>query len=473
EDVLLPAADVAPCGEDPGRRQRPPVARGPHRRAGGLPPRGPAPAGIPHPPRGREGRMKPGRTAQPWGVVYRRVGRGKLTRYWCLKSRFPGAPRRRHPTNPRVEDEAEARRQLHEILGERGHERRKRLAIEGVTVHELLDRYHLDLADRGKHVQIGRVEAWRTALGSALAVEVTRDQLNQICRAWMKRGPIWQAGERVLDDGITITWAARDRTRGRPLSGASGNRFLAGRSRAHDLAEAAFDWRSTLTCPHFEEGERGTYISEDQCCAICANFQARFGAEVKAAVFRLAYLTGIRKGRLRNARKRHVLIVGDTWKLRWPKEETRGKRRPHVVVLGDEERAIVQRAWANRLPDCDFLFHVDGKPLGPMHSELERTCKLLGIPYGRSTEDGVVFHDTRHSAVTNLGASGTDEAAAMSITGHVDPGVYKRYGVRRDDVQADATARRDAYLARQRAEAPPAPPAPSVPRLPVGKGKAP
>jgi integrase len=162
-----------------------------------------------------------------------------------------------------------------------------------------------------------------------------------------------------------------------------------------------------------------------------------------------------------------VLIVGDTWKLRWPKEETKGKKRPHVVVLGEEERAIVQRAWANRLPDCDFLFHVDGKLLGPMRSELERTCKLLGIPYGRSR--GVVFHDTRHSAVTNLGASGTDEAAAMSMTGQVDPGICKRYGVRRDDVQADATARRDAYLARQRGETPAVP---SVPRLPTGKGKA-
>ena len=40
----------------------------------------------------------------------------------------------------------------------------------------------------------------------------------------------------------------------------------------------------------------------------------------------------------------------------------------------------------------------------------------------------------------------------------------KRYGVRRDDVQADAAAHRDAYLARQRGEAPTALPT----RLPVG-----
>jgi len=41
---------------------------------------------------------------------------------------------------------------------------------------------------------------------------------------------------------------------------------------------------------------------------------------------------------------------------------------------------IVQRAWASRLPDCDFLFHVDGQPLGPMRSELKRTCTRIGIP---------------------------------------------------------------------------------------------
>src|SRR5215475_3011435 len=124
-----------------------------------------------------------------------------------------------------------------------------------------------------------------------------------------------------------------------------------------------------LTFPHFAEGRRGEYITEDQCVAICRSYRAKEGAAVKADVFRLAYLIGVRKGRLRNARKRHVLIVGDTWKLRWPKEETKSKWHAHEVVLVGEELAIVQHAWANRLTDCDFLFHIDGKPLGPMHSE--------------------------------------------------------------------------------------------------------
>jgi integrase len=89
-----------------------------------------------------------------------------------------------------------------------------------------------------------------------------------------------------------------------------------------------------------------------------------------------------------------------------------------------------------RLPDCDSLFHVNGKPVGSMLSELRRTCEALGIPFGRGK--GIVFHDTRHSAVTNLVGAGVSEVVAMTVTGHADSAVFQRYNVRCDDVQADA-----------------------------------
>jgi integrase len=91
-------------------------------------------------------------------------------------------------------------------------------------------------------------------------------------------------------------------------------------------------------------------------------------------------------------------------------------------------------------------------PTGPMLSELQRTRALLSIPYGPGK--GIVFHDTRHSAVTNLVGSGTAEAAAMTITGHQDPSAFKRYNVRRDDFQTDALARQAAYLATKRSTTP-------------------
>jgi len=144
-------------------------------------------------------------------------------------------------------------------------------------------------------------------------------------------------------------------------------------------------------------------------------------------------------------------MTGDSWKLRWSGEETKNGERHDVVLVG-EARAIVERAWGNRLPDCDFLFHVNGRPVGPMISELRRTCEVLGIPYGRGK--GVVWHDTRHSAVTNLVGAGVPETVAMTITGHADRSVFQRYNVRRDDVQADALARQENYLTRKRGTTP-------------------
>jgi hypothetical protein len=76
----------------------------------------------------------------------------------------------------------------------------------------------------------------------------------------------------------------------------------------------------------------------------------------------------------------------------------------------------VERAWANRLPDCDFLFQVEGKPVGLMRSELRRTCQVLGIPYDRGT--GIVFHDTRHSAVRQQAYLEAQRTKMIEPAGH-------------------------------------------------------
>jgi integrase len=357
-------------------------------------------------------------------------------------------------TNPRTTDEAEAWRQLRELQAERGHARRQRQIAESVTVADLLDLYVLDCADHGVGIDPGRLETWYSSLGHRLAVEVQRTDVDELCRRWRSKGVTWSAGSRTLSNGQTLSWPARSPQRVRPLSGTSCNRLVSVLRRAYRLGQEQLNLLTPLTFPHYEERQRGEYITEDQCIAICQNFQAKVGREVKAAVFRLAYLTGVRKGQLRHTRKRNVVIDGGVWKLSWSGAETKNGK-PHAVALSGEELEIVQRAWAARLPDCPYLFHVKGKPLGSMRSELRRTCQQLGIPYGR--QSGVIWHDTRHSAVTNLVASGTGEAAAMSITGHVDPSVFKRYNVRRDQVQLEAAARRAAYLEAQRGTTPTVP----------------
>jgi integrase len=286
--------------------------------------------------------------------------------------------------------------------------------------------------------------------GSERALDIERDHLDTVCRRWRSVGPTWAAGRLTRTDGTVWTWPARDPARVRPLDGATCNRYIATLRRAFTLGRQKRGLVTALTFPTFAETTRGEYLTEAQCRAICAGWRARRGAAVKADVFRLAYLLGVRKGQLRATTKKHVLIVGRDWKLRWPGDDTKNGEAHEVALVG-EAADIVRRAWARRLPDCDHLFHVDGQPLGGMRSELRRTCEALGIPYGRRT--GIVFHDTRHSAVTNLVGAGVPETVAMTITGHADRNVFTRYNVRRDDVQAEALRRQHEYLRRMQAAA--------------------
>jgi hypothetical protein len=388
-----------------------------------------------------------------WGTIYRPKGRdGSPTRWWWLKFRFPGDPEpRRMVTSPRTDDENEARRQLHERLGERDYARRQRQRVEDVLVADLLGLYVADCLERGIPLQKGRVEPWVDALGTVPALEVDRVMIDAICARWKRVGPTWGEGCLQIPGFDPLMWAARDPRRVRPIGGANCNRLIAVGRRAYHLGREMLGLMTPLTFPHFEETARGEYITEAQCLTICANLQAKGGASVKADLFRLGYLLGVRKGQLTRTQKRHVLIQGDTWKLRWPGEETKNGK-PHEVVLRGEAAEIVQRAWVNRRPDCDFLFHVNGRRIGPMRSELQRTCALLGIPYGRGR--GIVWHDTRHSAVTNLIDAGVPQATAMTVTGHVTDAVFERYHVRRDVVQADALDRVGRYLEAQRASQP-------------------
>ncbi|MGZ3647929.1 MAG: tyrosine-type recombinase/integrase, partial [Syntrophales bacterium] len=72
-----------------------------------------------------------------------------------------------------------------------------------------------------------------------------------------------------------------------------------------------------------------------------------------------------------------------------------------------------------------FLYR--GKPLKDVRRSLTRACRDAGIPYGRRTKDGFVFHDTRHCFTTNMRKSGVPESVIMKITGHATTEMFLRY----------------------------------------------
>ena len=55
-------------------------------------------------------------------------------------------------------------------------------------------------------------------------------------------------------------------------------------------------------------------------------------------------------------------------------------------------------------------------------------CKKAGFPVGRQA-GGFVFHNTRHTAVTNLVNSGVPEYEAMTVSGHRTRSVFDRYSL--------------------------------------------
>ncbi len=291
-----------------------------------------------------------------------------------LKLQLPGQKLFRGVTDPPTSDPVEAKRQLLERMGEQPHVRAQPVRVAELRVSDLLGLYVAECQDTGVRVQTGRVEPWAATLGHHRAVDVERDMIDTICRRWRQVGPSWKAGSLEVPGYEAMSWEARDRERVRPLSGASINRYVAVLRRAFRLGHQQRGLLTPITFPHFEEKERGEYLTEDRCRAICAGFRARQGKAVKADVFRFAYLTGVRSGQLRRTEKCNVLIDGSTWKLRWDSNQTKN-RRPHEIVLVGEALEIVQRAWDTRLLDSRFLFHVEGKPVGPLHSELRRTCK--------------------------------------------------------------------------------------------------
>src|SRR5439155_12628380 len=181
-------------------------------------------------------------------------------------------------------------------------------------------------------------------------------------------------------------------------------------------------------------------------------------------VAELAYLNGIRKGQLRLTDASNVVIkhVGgaERWELAWRGGQTKagkGDGAPHVIALTGRSLEIVKDAYTNGRERCPYLFHSikcgswtrrhrPGDPcLGRFQSEWERACKAAGVPNGRKA-GGFVFHNTRHSAVTNMTGAGVPDSVATTISGHRSLAIFKRYGIRQESVQRAAMEKVEDYV---------------------------
>ena len=82
-----------------------------------------------------------------------------------------------------------------------------------------------------------------------------------------------------------------------------------------------------------------------------------------------------------------------------------------------KKSTIYLSALGERVP-CVFTYH--GKPIQAIRRAFETACQRAGI-------SGVVFHDPRHTFVTNRRWAEADYFRMMAITGHRTTEAFKRY----------------------------------------------
>src|SRR5262249_21234287 len=151
---------------------------------------------------------------------------------------------------------------------------------------------------------------------------------------------------------------------------------------------------------------RGRYLTGDAFEAIHKHLST---AELRD-FFEFAYLCGTCKQQL--ARTTWAHLDAARWVLTWQATATK-QHEPHVLQLAGRPLLILNaRLEHGRRPLRPRVFHgprcaPDVKPakeyvcIGDFKRAWETACEKAGFPVGRKS-GGYVFHNTRHSAVTNL-----------------------------------------------------------------------
>jgi integrase len=250
-----------------------------------------------------------------------------------------------------------------------------------------------------------QAKAIRAALGSCRAIDVTTGRVRRVTKAWQEA----------------------------KVTNATINRRLSLLRRAYSLGKLVLDPTRLDFSDLFlvENSPLGKHIDAAAFAAIHQHLPPSL-----KPFFEFAYLCGTRKGNL--ARTTWAHWNAQTKEFTWTAAEVKAKR-PHVLPLDGRALEIVERLYQTRQLHCRYVFHGGRCTLGHQPSKAHAcvgdfkrawatACKKAGFPVGR-THGGFVFHNTRHTAVTNLVNAGVPAHEAMTVSGHRTRSVFDRYSL--------------------------------------------
>jgi len=155
----------------------------------------------------------------------------------------------------------------------------------------------------------------------------------------------------------------------------------------------------------------------------------------------MGYWTGMRKGEIRDLvwskvdMKQHVIRLA-------AEDVTEGKAK--AIPIGSEIYRMVKSLPVHLHKPNVFLY--SGKPIKRNFSTgLQSACKEVGIQWGLEKKDGFIFHDLRHTFVTDCREAGVSKPVRMSITGHSPKDKDDRYNTVKVEHQHEAIKKLEKY----------------------------
>lgn len=137
----------------------------------------------------------------------------------------------------------------------------------------------------------------------------------------------------------------------------------------------------------------------------------------------MAYWTGMRKGEIKSLTWDKVSMKDRV--IRLEAEDTKeGKAK--TVPIGKEVFSMLKSIPVHLHDNHVFMYN--GKPIKRnFTTALKTACEEAGILWGRDVKGGFIFHDIRHTFVTNMRKAGVSKSVRMSITGHAPKDMDDRY----------------------------------------------
>lgn len=226
----------------------------------------------------------------------------------------------------------------------------------------------------------------------------------------------------------------RDRQREGAANG-SINRELAALKRAFTLATRA---GKLISAPYValleENNSRRGFLDHGSFLAL----REALPKHLKDPVTFL-YLSGWRVSEMRTLEWRDVDLAGGEVRLR---PEVSKNKDGRVLPLRGELLELVGRAREQRRPDCTFVFHDEGEPIGDFRKSWKTASKAASI-------SGIIVHDLRRTAVRNMVRAGIPERVAMELSGHKTRRIFDRYNIVSNEDLAAATERLQSHLIGQ------------------------